>query len=181
MLKFIVAIDKNNGIGYKNGLPWKHCKEDMQHFVKTTNNSIVVMGYNTFISLRDMGVKLPNRKKVVIVKGDEKFTGADYIIRDNDNSHNRVDALVKKIKSISKSENNDNVIVIGGSKTYELFSGYYDEGFVTKFNEEFICDSFLNLTKIIKGMTADEEYYENLDSMVGDETVNITFNKFIKV
>lgn len=47
----IVCTDINGGIGYKNTLPWKH-KQDMLNFKKLTRNNHVIMGKNTFESLK---------------------------------------------------------------------------------------------------------------------------------
>lgn len=180
MFSFIVAVDKNNGIGNNNKLPWGRCKIDMEHFVEKTKGSIVVMGYNTFISLRDLGVKMPNRKKVVITKSEETLAGADYIIHDNDKSENRVSDLYKKIMAISKSEKNDNVFVIGGAKTYEMFSTYYDKGYMTIFNQEYICDTFLNTDKLCNGMYLSTTSLVKGAVYVGDERVGIKFLEFTK-
>ena len=51
--KIIVAVCKNNGIGYKQDLPWK-IKEDLRYFSKTTKgngNNAIVMGKNTWLSI----------------------------------------------------------------------------------------------------------------------------------
>ena len=178
MFSFIVAVDKNNGIGKNNKLPWGHCKLDMEHFVEKTKGSIVVMGYNTFISLRDLGVKMPNRKKVVITKSEETLTGADYIICDNDTSENRISALYKKIIAISKSEKNNNVFVIGGAKTYEMFSTYYDKGYMTVFNQTYSCDTFLNTDKMCDGMYVSKTGFVKGAAQVGEEKVGIKFLEF---
>lgn len=180
MFSFIVAVDKNNGIGKNNKLPWGHCKFDMDHFVEKTKGSIVVMGYNTFISLRDLGVKMPNRKKVVITKSEETLTGADYIIHDNDTSENRISELYKKIMAISKSEKNDNVFVIGGAKTYEMFSTYYDKGYMTLFNQEYSCDTFLDTDKMCDGMYVSTTSLVKGAVQVGEEKVGIKFLEFTK-
>ena len=180
MFSFIVAVDKNNGIGNNNKLPWGHCKIDMEHFVEKTKGSIVVMGYNTFISLRDLGVKMPNRKKVVITKSEETLAGADYIIRDNDKSENRISDLYKKIMAISKSEKNDNVFVIGGAKTYEMFSTYYDKGYMTIFNQTYSCDTFLNTDKMCDGMYVSKTGLVKGTVQVGEERVGIKFLEFTK-
>ena len=51
--KIIAALDKNFGIGRKNGLPWKMLKKDMLHFknitTKTKNENMknaVIYGSN---------------------------------------------------------------------------------------------------------------------------------------
>ena len=66
MLKIIAAVSLNGIIGKNNKLPW-HSSEDLNFFKKMTNNSIVVMGKNTFNSLHDC---LPNRKNIVITSSN---------------------------------------------------------------------------------------------------------------
>lgn len=59
----IVGTDRSGAIGKGNALPWHH-RGDMQHFKQTTTGHIVVMGYNTYESMK--GKALPNRHNVVI-------------------------------------------------------------------------------------------------------------------
>ena len=49
MIKAIVCVDKNWGIGSKNDLLF-HLPLDMRHFRDLTINKIVVCGYNTLLS-----------------------------------------------------------------------------------------------------------------------------------
>lgn len=57
----IVATDENGLIGIGDKLPWGRVKEDMDFFKYKTLNRIVVMGYNTILSLP---FKLPHRYMV---------------------------------------------------------------------------------------------------------------------
>jgi dihydrofolate reductase len=67
MLKMIVAVDRGNAIGWKDGrLPWK-IPGDMARFKELTTGGTVVMGWNTFESLgRPNG--LPNRRNIVMTR-----------------------------------------------------------------------------------------------------------------
>ena len=52
------VLKRNNGIGKNNQLPWKHIKEDMSFFYKTTTTkkpfvNAVIMGRKTWNSLPD--------------------------------------------------------------------------------------------------------------------------------
>ena len=52
-MKLIVALDKNNGIGFENKLPWNH-KCDLKYFSKLTKGSniiIVSLRKNTYLSI----------------------------------------------------------------------------------------------------------------------------------
>lgn len=50
MVDIIIATDKNNGIGYKNNLPWD-CKEELQIFKKKTMNNVLIVGRKTLETL----------------------------------------------------------------------------------------------------------------------------------
>ncbi len=62
IIHMIAAMASNRIVGKDNQLPW-HYSADLQHFKKTTTGQIIVMGYNTFLSL---GKPLPNRRNIVL-------------------------------------------------------------------------------------------------------------------
>ena len=63
MIKAIVAVDENWGIGY-NGDLLEHVPEDLKRFKELTTNNIVVMGRKTWDSLPKK--PLPNRLNIVV-------------------------------------------------------------------------------------------------------------------
>ena len=65
MVKMILCIDLNGSIGKNNDLLFK-MKEDMKFFREQTKNNIVVMGYNTWLSLGEK--PLPNRANIVMTE-----------------------------------------------------------------------------------------------------------------
>lgn len=73
-VKLIVAVDRENAIGWQDGrLPWK-IAEDMKRFKELTTGATVLMGRRTFESIgRANG--LPNRQNVVLSTDAEKRTG----------------------------------------------------------------------------------------------------------
>ena len=51
--KLIVAVDKNNGIGKNNKIPW-YFSEDLKYFAKNTKgsgNNAIIMGRKTYESI----------------------------------------------------------------------------------------------------------------------------------
>lgn len=60
----IAAMASNRIVGKNNQLP-RHYSADLQHFKKVTSGHIVVMGYNTFLSI---GKPLPNRRNIILCK-----------------------------------------------------------------------------------------------------------------
>lgn len=63
MVKMILCCDVMGNIGKNNDLLFK-MKEDMKFFKETTKNNIVIMGYNTWLSLGEK--PLPNRANIVM-------------------------------------------------------------------------------------------------------------------
>ena len=103
MISIIAAIGKNNELGKNNDLIW-HLPNDLKFFKETTNNQIIVMGYNTFISL---GRVLPNRIHVVL--SYQKIKLPEGIIQ-----FNNLDSLKEYIKD-------KDVFIIGGASLYQQF------------------------------------------------------------
>ena len=63
MYKLIVARNLNGGIGFENSIPWNN-KKDLYIFQMRTINNIVIMGYNTYLSLNQRILK--GRLNIVI-------------------------------------------------------------------------------------------------------------------
>lgn len=128
MINTIVAVDKNWAIGKDNKL-LAHIKCDLEYFKRTTNGHIVVMGYNTYMSLP---IKpLPNRTNIVITRKDIELDGCIVV--------NSIDNLFKKLDDI---KDNKEVFIIGGASIYEQFLPYSDRLFITHIFHEFEADTF---------------------------------------
>lgn len=71
----IMARDEGGGIGLDNRLPWGNCPTDMAWFKEKTMGKIVIMGYNTWVSI---GRKpLPGRYNVIITTKHKDEVNAD--------------------------------------------------------------------------------------------------------
>ena len=62
-INLIWAQDYNGGIGKEGNIPW-YISEDLKHFKKLTQNSIVIMGRKTWDSLPFK--PLPSRRNIVL-------------------------------------------------------------------------------------------------------------------
>lgn len=132
-MKAILAVDKNNGIGYKNSLPWDHLKEDLNFFRKTTIGKTVVMGYNTWVSLNFK--KLPNRTNIVI--SSKSTVDGDY------------DALYSDIETAMMNHFDEEMYVIGGNMLLSYCMKYHiSEIFVNRVNSEYKCDTYFDETNL---------------------------------
>lgn len=66
MIGIIAAVTTNGVIGVQNQLPFNY-SEDLLHFRKTTTDSVVIMGKNTFESI---GKPLPKRRNIVVTRSN---------------------------------------------------------------------------------------------------------------
>lgn len=132
-MKAIVAVDKNWGIGKKNGLLF-HLPEDMNFFKRTTLNKVVVMGSNTLKSFPN-GKPLKDRVNIVLYPGGEKRE--DCIVVDN----------MQELSEELKKYHTEDVFIIGGAMFYKTMLPYCDEVLVTKVDAD----------------GGAEVFYENLD------------------
>ena len=74
MFSCIFARDISNGFGYQNTLPW-HYTDDLKYFKRLTTNSVIILGYNTWISLPK---RLPNRIHIVC-SSKQNLSGPDHV------------------------------------------------------------------------------------------------------
>ena len=161
----IVAICKNNGIGYNNKIPW-YIKEDLKIFSKLTrgnNNNAIIMGRNTFESLPNNF--LPKRDNLILSSSiiiDEKRE--DNIIKTFDN--------VYAIINFCNNKKYEQVWVIGGQLIYETFikNNIINNLFITKINNEYVCDKYFYY---------DEKQWKLVSSEKINNKENLDINLFI--
>ncbi|HHT4259174.1 TPA: dihydrofolate reductase [Klebsiella variicola] len=116
-MKMIAAVGRNFEIGRGNALPW-HCPSDLKLFKELTHGFIVVMGWNTALSL---GKPLAGRKNVVLTRKLEDGRPAGFW-------HSATfDECQRKFP---------NGWVIGGAKTYELLLPFVDEVWISHIDIE---------------------------------------------
>jgi dihydrofolate reductase len=130
--KMIVAVDKMNGIGKSNTIPW-HLPEDLKHFAKLTKgngNNAVIMGRKTFDSI---GRALLKRKNLVLTR-DKNL--------DQQNENVQYFNSVYDIKKHCIISNYDEVWIIGGSTIYNEFLSSVKELYITEIDGDFHCDTF---------------------------------------
>ena len=120
MKSIIVAMDKNNAIGFENDLPWgRGLKDDMTHFAKTTRGKTVIMGRKTFESI---GSKpLPDRQNIVVTSKPTGVAGVQSAL-----SLEAAYALARY-----------DIFVIGGGQLYTAALDDMDQLIVTYVDVEF--------------------------------------------
>lgn len=104
-LSLIAALDRNNGIGHGNAMPW-HLPDDFKHFKALTLGKPILMGRKTAQSL---GRALPGRTNLVLTRsGQVPFEGM------------RAVASLHQAISIAEVEGAKELCVIGGGEIYRL-------------------------------------------------------------
>ena len=64
MLNIIVAVARNNVIGFNSKMPW-HLPAELQYFKRITMGKPIIMGRKTFDSI---GRPLPGRRNIVVTR-----------------------------------------------------------------------------------------------------------------
>lgn len=146
MIKLIWAMDENWLVGKGNLLPWR-IEEDLKYFQKKTKNKTVLMGNETYKSMKGYykNKKFPFQKIYVANLKNEKYEDA-IIIND-----------VKKFLNNNKEE----IFVIGGPTIYKLALPYANKLYITFILDRFSGDVYfpefnLNKFKLINYKTRDK-------------------------
>jgi dihydrofolate reductase len=168
-INLIVAMCRNNGIGYNGKIPW-HISADLKYFSKLTKgigNNAVVMGNKTWKSLPS-NEGLANRDNFVLTKTN-KF---DMLINDK---------LIKTFSSFQEFLNyiNLNAIykeiwIIGGAEIYKQFldAKVINKCLITYIDKDFECDTFFTPLKSSvwketeRVRTYDDSYKCNVDYVI---------------
>ena len=125
MINAIVCVDKNWGIGKKNGLLF-HLPLDLKFFKNVTKYRFVVFGYNTYMSLPKRPLK--DRTNIVLWDKAKGFDDLEDCI-----TFNNFEQMIKFLKILSKTEE---IFICGGGMLYASCLEYCDSIFVTKVDAE---------------------------------------------
>ena len=163
LFNIIAAIDKNNGIGKDNSLPW-HFKDDLKYFSKVTKGNgknAIIMGKNTWNSLPKK--PLPGRVNIVLSSKFNCITNKNY---DNTWFCNSFEQL-QNIPAF-KNKEFEECWYIGGEKIYNTVINdiNINKIFITKINGDYNCDTFF--PKIPTNFTL-----ESMSNLTDDLTVEI--------
>jgi dihydrofolate reductase len=117
MIIGIVAVAKDLAIGKDGRLPW-HYSNDLKFFKQTTTGNVVVMGSRTW---RSIGKPLPGRLNIVLTRDAAlRVPPGAMVVNDPQN--------VLELQAYLKTD----IYVIGGARTYELFSPNIAKWIVTE-------------------------------------------------
>ena len=131
-ISIIVALDENNLIGKRGGLPWK-LPADLKHFKEITTGHTIIVGMKTYKSI---GKPLPNRTNIVISRNNQNIPGC---------------ITVKSVtEAIEAAPDNKGTFVIGGAEIYSQFLPLAQRIYLTQIHHRFEGDIFfpkLNLSE----------------------------------
>lgn len=119
----------NNGdhaFGYKNKLPWNYIKEDMQQFIEATQNTILVMGANTFMGLPK---KLNTHNRLCVVISERPNDPIK-----NKNTGEEPDAVLKSINEAIEKYPYQILSVIGGPSLLQVAAPMAHKTIITQIN-----------------------------------------------
>ncbi|VVC40480.1 Dihydrofolate reductase domain,Dihydrofolate reductase-like domain,Dihydrofolate reductase conserved [Cinara cedri] len=136
----IAAVSKNGGIGYKGDLPWR-LKKEMAYFNRITTQvnrentqNAVIMGRNTWQSIPDKYRPLKGRINVVISKTLNSVPEGILLYP----------KLTEALKDLYSNDCVEKCWIIGGTGLYN--EAINDKNckylYITKINQEFVCDTF---------------------------------------
>jgi dihydrofolate reductase len=148
MIIGIVAVDRNGAIGKGGKLPW-HYSADMKFFKETTTGNAVVMGHNTWLTLKK---PLPNRLNIVLTrKAEIPPQESVVVLRD-----------VESALSMAKDLKTD-LFVMGGAQIYSAFLPYIEQWIVTEVPlavegaDTFMPKNYLEGFALINSTTIDQD------------------------
>jgi dihydrofolate reductase len=131
IVKLIVAMDQQRGIGKNNDLMW-HLPADMKFFKETTSGQIVVMGRKNWDSIPERFRPLPGRENVVLT-------------RNQDFSADGAKVFHSLEETLTHYQNDERIFfVIGGGEIYRmaLELNCLDEMYVTHVDATYGADTF---------------------------------------
>jgi dihydrofolate reductase len=125
MFSIIVAMAKNNVIGFEGQMPW-HLPADLQHFKQVTMGKPIIMGRKTFESI---GRPLPGRLNIVVTR-DKHYQAAGCEVVHN------LDAARHAAGEAQE------VMIIGGATLYQQALPIVDKLYLTVIDTECEGDTF---------------------------------------
>ena len=153
-VSMIAALSENRVIGKDNKLPpWK-APGDLKRFKELTTNKVVIMGRNTYQSIRDMTPKekevLPDRLKIVISTTMEP-EGKILVVDNLEFAMHFARAMIAKFKMPEE------IMIIGGAKVYQTALPVSDRLYLTRVKGEFEGDTYFPAVDFSSGWKLVEE------------------------
>lgn len=128
MIHLIWAMTKNHVIGLQNKMPW-HIKEDLIYYKEHTAGKTVVMGENTYYSLKGYYKSKPlPYGKIYVASLNENLILEDAIV-------------ILDVIQLFKTTRED-LWVVGGATIYQLALPYADALYISWVKKEYEGDTY---------------------------------------
>jgi len=160
MITIIVAVDSNNGIGYRNSL-LTHLPGDLPRFKKITMGHCLIMGKNTWESLPQK--PLAGRKNIVLTDNELDCFECAETARSVD------DAL-------GLCDRGREIFIIGGGSVYRQFMPLADRLMVTHIHREFNADIFFPRIDPKEWYVSEEEYHTGRE----EGAISFTYTTYLR-
>jgi dihydrofolate reductase len=144
MINCIVAVERNQGIGFEGQMPWPRLVGDMRWFKEKTTDQIVIMGRKTWESIGSKN--LPNRINIVISRNS--IEGVDQCFSDTD----------RALDFCTTFYPHKEIFIIGGSAVYQHYLDIVDRFYVTEIDSDYKCDTFFDLDYVQETFTKVKEH-----------------------
>jgi dihydrofolate reductase len=122
----ISAVSLDGFIGVDNEIPW-HISEDFKHFKETTMGNLLIVGYNTFLTLPPKALE---GREYIVLNSDRPIVKIKEHIYQFRTTENIISILRDELICVDK------VYVIGGAMIYDTFIDYCDEAIITWVNKK---------------------------------------------
>ena len=142
MLSHIVAASENNVIGKEGKLPW-HLPNDFKYFKNKTWSMPVIMGRNTYESLKK---ELPGRINIVVTKRTDFHPANTFV------THSIEDALYKGKETGSKE-----IFIIGGGEIFKQTMDKIDRIYLTRVHTTIEGDTIYPEIDLLKWKKTNEQ------------------------
>jgi dihydrofolate reductase len=123
MISFVVAMDRQRGIGLSNKLPW-HLPADLAYFRKLTTGHAILMGRKTYESI---GKPLPNRVNWILTRNP--YFEADGC------------KVIHTLEEVLQIAENEELFVIGGAEIFQWLFPFAKRLYITWIDHEFEVDT----------------------------------------
>jgi dihydrofolate reductase len=127
IIAIIAAMDEIQGIGIDNQLPWR-LSDDLTRFKELTMGHHIIMGRKTYNSI---GKALPGRVNIIVTRNRD-FQAPGCLV-----AHSP-DAAIE----MARSQGEDKVFVIGGSRIFHDTIGIAEKFYLTIVHTEGNADTF---------------------------------------
>lgn len=160
MITIIVAVDRNNGIGYNNNL-LAHIPGDLQRFRQITMSHCLIMGKKTWESLPNR--PLPGRQNIVLTDNELDCFDCALTARSID-------------EALRFCEPGKEIFIMGGGSVYRQFMPLAGRLMVTHIDREFTADTFFPAIDPVEWYLSDREDFIAEDP----DAVSFTYATYLR-